>query len=111
MIDGIGVDIVENKRIKNSINDKWLHTVLTNKEIDILNSKKGRKQIEFICGRFASKEAIIKSISKYEEPHFLEIEILNEKNGSPIAIYKNYKFLISISHEKNYTIAFVILLK
>ena len=41
----------------------------------------------------------------------LEINIYNDTNGKPIVKYKNYKIMISISHEDNYAIAFAIIEK
>lgn len=110
MLD-IGIDIVENKRIKRNCSLKFICQILTKKEQLIYKQKKEKQQLEFLCGRFAAKEAIIKAISKYENPHMLEIEILNDKSGKPTVKFKKYKLLISISHEKNYTIAEAILLK
>ena len=104
----IGTDIVENKRIEKSINHDFISKVLTNNEILICNNKVGKKKIEFICGRFCAKEAIIKCLSDYEKVNMLDIEILNNENGKPIAKFKDYKILLSISHEKEYTIAFAI---
>ncbi len=111
MIDNVGIDIIENKRIENNCNKDFIDMILTDKEKKILKFKQGKKKIEFICGRFAGKEAIIKALNKYENPHMKEIEIINEKNGSPKAIFKQYKILITIAHEHNYTIAEAILLK
>ncbi len=111
MIDNIGIDIIENKRIENNYNEEFIDMILTDKEKEIFQLKIGKKKIEFICGRFAAKEAIIKALNKYENPHMKEIEIINEKNGSPKAIFKQYKILITIAHEHNYTIAEAILLK
>lgn len=105
MISGIGIDLVENERIKNSINNNFINMVLTKEEKNIYLKKNKTKQLEFLCGRFAAKEAIIKAVNKLENPHFLEIEILNNKNGSPYVKFKNYHIEISISHEKKYTIA------
>jgi phosphopantetheinyl transferase (holo-ACP synthase) len=90
MIDNIGIDLVENKRIEKSINQEFLNTVLTEKELSIYNKKKGKNALLFL---------------------FQEIEILNKKNGAPYAIFKNYKLLVSISHENNNTIAEAILIK
>ena len=111
MIDNIGIDIIENKRILDSISNDFIDMILTENEYNIYKNKKDKKKLEFLCGRYACKEAIIKAVNEYENPHFKEIEILNKKNGAPYAIFKNYKLLISISHENNYTIAEAILLK
>ena len=111
MIDNIGIDIVTNERIRQSINENFLNKILTFKEQEIYNKKNGNKKLEYLCGRYAAKEAIIKALNKYEITNFQEIEILNDKKGAPIANCKNYNIIISISHEKKYTIAEAIVLK
>jgi holo-[acyl-carrier protein] synthase len=62
-IYGIGVDIVEVKRIKNAIkkNSGFLKRVYTSCEIDYCRSKKKGKYESFTA-RFAAKEAVAKSI-------------------------------------------------
>lgn len=107
----VGIDIVENIRIEKSISTNFVKTILTENELIIYNSKTGNKKIEYLCGRFAAKEAIIKCISDFENPHMLEIEILNNENGKPVVYYKNYDISLSISHEKNYTVAIAIMNK
>ena len=108
MINNVGIDIIENKRIDIN-NSNFINCVLTDKEIEIFKRKKGHKKIEFLCGRFTAKEAIIKALND-ENPHMKEIEILNKKNGAPFAIFKNYNILLSISHEINYTVSIAIVL-
>lgn len=111
MIKGIGIDIVENSRIAKKIDTpNFLEHILTKTELIEYYNLKGKKQLEYLCGRFATKEAIIKALYKHETPHLLDIEILKNPDGSPNAHFKNYKLLISISHEKRYTIAEAILL-
>lgn len=103
---GIGIDIVENHRIEESLSDYLLNFVLSKEELEIYNSKKNKtKKIEFLCGRFAAKEAIIKCLSGVELPFRNELVILNDENGKPFINYKNYNILISISHEKKYSVA------
>ena len=111
MIENIGIDIVENKRIEKSMNDSFINIILTDKEKELYKKKTGRKKIEFLAGRFAAKEAVYKAISSKENPNFHDVEILNRNDNSPYVIYKNYNILISISHENKYTIAEAIVLK
>lgn len=96
----IGCDIVENKRLVD-VSETFINHVLTDKEKEIY---KKRKQVEFLAGRFACKEAIMKSLPNTKELAFTDIEILNDENGKP---YCNIEGIedISISHEKEYTIA------
>ena len=104
----VGIDIVELNRL-----DKpragFVNHVLSKEEIEIYNSYNEIRKKEFLGGRFAAKEAIIKCLSQIEIPNMNEIVILNNKSGKPIAKYKDYNLKISISHEKEYAIAIAIL--
>lgn len=104
----IGIDIVENKRLKDK-NIDFVKKILTIKEIELMNKKTGRQKLEFLSGRFTLKEAIKKTLK--ERVDFNEIEILYDEDSKPIAKYKDYNFSVSISHEENYTVAIAILLK
>ena len=125
-IIGTGVDIVENSRIKKSIeNNSFLNRVFTNKEI--LISKKIKNKISYFAKRFAAKEAFVKSLGtgfRYGL-NLKDISIINDKLGKPSffinkkiknLIKKRFKinsfnFFLSISDEKKYSIAFVVFQK
>ncbi len=94
----IGCDIVENKRLKNK-NQRFIELVLTKNE----QKEYKEKGLSYLTGRFAAKEAIMKCLNNTKELTYHDIEILNNKNGKPITNIKNIE--LSISHEKNYTIA------
>jgi len=116
MIKGMGIDIVELKRIEAIVTRQptFVERILTEKEQRIynqLNAKK-RKQ-EFLAGRFAAKEAFSKAngtgIGKLS---FLDMEILPNKDGAPIlsaTTLKGDKCFVSISHSDEYAIAQVII--
>ena len=123
---GIGVDIVQNSRIKKSItNEKSLLRIFTNDEIN--KSKKTKNKTAFFSKRFAAKEAFSKAlgIGFRETLNFKDISITNNKNGKPSIkinnklynlINKKFKtkkinVLLSISDESEHSIAFVILEK
>ena len=123
-IIGIGVDIIDNKRIKNSIkNRNFLNRVFGSHEL--LKSKNILNKTNYFAKRFAAKEAFVKSIGTgfRDNINFNDIEIYNNKKGSPkIKIsqkiqdilkkkfkLKNYDIHLSLSDEKNHSIAFVIL--
>ena len=123
---GIGVDIVDNSRIKKMIRNKvFLNRVFSNYEI--LNSTKIANKTAFFAKRFAAKEAFSKSLGTgfRNNLNFRDIVIKNNKSGKPFFfITKKIKFLInkqfktkkfnfylSISDEKNYSVAFVIFQK
>ena len=121
---GIGVDVVQNKRIKSLIRDKrFLSRTFGEKEIKI--SQKFLDKTNYFAKRFAAKEAFTKSIGTgmRNNLNFKDIEILNDKIGKPFyykskkinnIIYKkfkinNYDLFLSLSDEKDYSIAFTIL--
>ena len=104
-IKGIGTDIVKNKRVT----DKIAQRFLTNKELEVYNSLPKKLKNTFASGRWAAKEALIKASNKKFKPS--DISILNEKGGKPVVYIKDKltSINVSISHEKRYTIAFVVL--
>jgi holo-[acyl-carrier protein] synthase len=123
---GIGVDIIQNSRIKKSIKSKFfLERIYTKKEIKI--SKKNKNKVSFFSKRFAAKEAFVKALGTgfRNNLNFIDIAIYNDKSGKPkITLTKKLKKLInkifnskkiniflSLSDEKNYSIAFVIIEK
>ena len=125
-IIGNGVDIVNNLRIKNSIkNKKFINRVFTLNEINY--SKKLSNKINYFAKRFAAKEAFVKALGEgfRNNINFNDIEITNDKKGKPmINISRNikkflkskfklqkYKIFLSLSDEKKYSIAYVIINK
>ena len=123
---GVGVDIIENRRIKNSIKSKsFITRTFGSREIKF--SKKISNKSNFFSKRFAAKEAFAKSLGTgfRKDLNFKDIEILNDKMGKPYyfkskkinnLIYKkfkikNYDLFLSISDEKDYSIAFTIIQK
>ena len=121
---GIGVDIIKNARIRKLIkNNKFKSRIYSTKELKL--SKKTKNKIAFFSKRFAAKEAFSKALGTgfSSNLNFKDIEIINDKKGMPkyaenkkiIKIvqrkYKIKKFnsFLSISDEKDYSIAFTIL--
>ena len=117
-----GTDIIEIKRIKESINDlgtKFLERVYTDKEIEYCESKNNQKYQHY-AARFAAKEAVFKAISsrlhnKYDIG-WKNIEVVNDENGRPhaglldIEIQEIEEMDISISHCKEYATANVVVI-
>jgi holo-[acyl-carrier protein] synthase len=121
---GIGVDIVENKRIKNSIkNKKFINRIYSSKELKY--SILIKNKINYFSKRFAAKEAFSKALGTgfRINLNFKDIEIINDKMGKPYyvinqkitkIIYQNFKVknfncFLSISDEKDYSTAFAII--
>ena len=126
MIAGIGVDIVENKRIKLLIkNKKFVERVFSSQEK--LISKNMKSKVNFYSKRYAAKEALSKALGTGigRGINFKDISIKNDNLGKPYyelnsyvkkAIFNSYrvkKFKISLSlaDEKKYSIAFSVIHK
>ena len=124
IIIGNGVDIIKNSRINSSLKIKgFLNRIYTKKEIQ--QGKKLKNRINFYAKRFAAKEAFVKAIGTgfRSEINFIDIEIKNYKNGKPYILLSNklknflkkkfkirkYKVFLSLSDEKDYSIAFVVI--
>ena len=118
---GIGVDIVKNTRIRSSIKNKDFINRIFGKN-EILKSKKITNKINFFSKRFAAKEAFAKALGTgfRNGLNFKDIEIINDKLGKPYYLIspkikklikkkkkiKNFNLFLSISNEKEYSIAF-----
>ena len=123
---GIGVDIIQNKRIKDSIkNHKFKDRIYSVNEIKFSNYSKNK--IGYFSKRFAAKEAFAKALGTgfRDNLNFKDIEIKNDKLGKPYYAktkkitqiikkefkVKNFNCFLSISDEKEYSTAFVIIEK
>lgn len=119
----VGIDIIETKRIEQSIEDlgeDFIKRVYTDKEIKYCESKKANKYQHY-AARFAVKEATFKAVSTLLNDKYSlswkNIETTNDKNGKPnvefIALTKEVErelnkitsLDVSISHIKDYAIA------
>ena len=114
MVLGIGIDIIEIERIKESVDnygESFLNKIYTQTELDYSLSRKNKYQ--HLAARFAAKEAIYKALSSDTDQIYSwqDIEIYNEVNGLPkVKLYgqlKDYLGLekelkISMSHSENY---------
>ena len=121
---GIGVDIIENKRIKSSIkNLNFLNRIYSSNELK--QSILSKNKINYFTKRFAAKEAFAKALGTgfRNNLNFKDIEVINDKMGKPNysktnkikkIVQKNFKVkkfncFLSISDEKEYSIAFTII--
>ncbi len=116
MIKGIGLDIIEIERIKRAVqnNSRFVDRILTKKEIEIYQKfSSPKRQIEFLAGRFAVKEAFAKATAQgIGKLSFQHIEVLPNKNGAPtidVSGYEKEHLLVSITHSKQYAVAQVII--
>ncbi|MGM8216638.1 holo-ACP synthase [Bacillaceae bacterium W0354] len=117
MIKGIGIDIIELKRIENLMNrqPKFIKRILTKREQETLNKLTNpKRKIEYVAGRFAAKEAYSKALGTGigQELSFQTIEILTTLHGAPAVMINGEKtenIFVSISHSKDYAIAQIII--
>ena len=125
---GIGIDIVENYRLKEILLKKksnFKKKIFTINEVTYCEKK--TNSISCYSKRFAAKEAFVKAlgIGFRKNINFKDIEVVNNTYGKPyISInkkiankiktlfkVKKFNILLSISDEKKYSIASVIISK
>ena len=121
---GIGVDLIKNQRIKRLIKkNNFIKRTFSKNEID--HFKKYRNNDNYYSKRFAAKESFSKAFGTgiRNDLNFKDIEILNNKLGKPYFLKnkkidrlidkrfktKKYNLFLSISDEKDYSIAFTTL--
>jgi len=121
---GIGVDIIENKRLKKSIKNKsFLSRLFT--LLEIKNSRSIKDKSIYFSKKFAAKESFSKALGTgfRKGLNFKDVEILNDNLGKPYFRLnnktkkiilkkfkvKNFDIFLSISDEKKYSIAFTMI--
>lgn len=119
MIKGIGVDIIEIDRIKDSVKrygDSFLKKIFTDNEINYCTQKKGLR-IPELAARFSAKEAYSKAMgvgfSGMGHKHgfsWKDVSVVNDKLGKPMIAFKGKilkKAHLSLSHSRDYAVATV----
>lgn len=117
----LGIDIVRNDRIREAVDrfgDRFLSRVYTQEELSYC--KVQRSFYECLSARWACKEAVLKAF--YREfgilLRFKEIEVLGDR-GKParvrilrdLDLLKDVDIVVSLSHERDYSVAVAYLLK
>ena len=123
MIFGIGTDIVDVERIRKLGSlEKFAYKILSLNELEVFKSQIDEKKVTFLAKQFAAKEAVSKALGTGigKDIRFNQIEILRNSDGKP---YLNHdgmittifndlgitKAHVSLSDEKKYVLAFVVL--
>jgi holo-[acyl-carrier protein] synthase len=121
MIYGIGIDMVKNVRIEQAV-ERWgkrfLERVYTEREIAYAYRK--NDPYLSLSVRFAAKEAFIKAFSPGQPIPFTDIEVRNQDTGKPLMEIRGrtgellkqrsiQKIQVSLSHEKDYSVACVVI--
>ncbi len=127
MIYGIGVDIAEINRIEKAVKRfgmAFCYKILHSKEIEVMPSLESSRCIAWIAARFTAKEAAVKALGTgfRNGITFKSIAVLNNSLGKPELFFfdkalefHNKKEIVrthvSLSHERNNAIAYVVLEK
>ena len=114
MIVGHGIDIEELASIQNAVEKRegFAQRVLTDKEMERFASLKGRRQVEYLAGRWSAKEAFSKAMGTgIGKLGFQDLEVLNDEKGAPYFSKSPFSgnVWLSISHAKQFVTASVIL--
>lgn len=118
-----GTDMIEIKRMEQTIRtsgQRFLERVFTANEILYCESRRSSKMQSY-AARFAAKEAVVKALGTgiAKGIEFQDVEIENKPSGCPtVKLHNNAKrvaeeegiqeFAISISHCKDYAVAYVV---
>tara|TARA_B110000495_G_C22580224_1_gene348574 strand:- start:106 stop:492 length:387 start_codon:yes stop_codon:yes gene_type:complete len=121
MMIGLGIDIIDNRRIKKTIDrfgDRFIKKYFSISEINKSNQRKN--SVNYFAKRYAAKEACAKALGTgfTNKTNWKDIEIMNDINGKPyINLYNNAlnrlkqmsdkecNIFLSLSDERNYSIA------
>lgn len=114
MIFGHGIDIEELASIQHAVEKRegFAQRILTDKEMERFASLKGRRQIEYLAGRWSAKEAFSKAMGTgIGKLGFQDLEVLNNERGAPYFSKSPFagKVWLSISHTDQFVTASVIL--
>ena len=117
MIKGIGTDIVSIARIAEAVathGDTFYSRILTAEEL--AQCKKRKDKIAYLAKRYAAKESIAKALGcgLGEALSFKDIVIGHLESGAPTVIINRAPFSslnvhLSLSDEKEYAVAFAII--
>jgi holo-[acyl-carrier protein] synthase len=120
MIRGIGVDIIEVDRIRQSVEEsgeEFLNRVFTQPEIEYCSSKSNRYQ--HLAARFAAKEAVSKALATGWAGDFRwkDVEVMNDPSGQPrVTLHGRLReklasaaILLSLSHSDHHVVAMALI--
>lgn len=122
MVLGIGVDLVRIDRFKMNNLDGFIKRYFNTKEIKNFDEQNFSAKIEYYASRFAAKEAFSKALGTGLKSFKLsDIYVENNSDGKPLikleaslqkkleSMFGKYNLNISITHEKEYAAAFVVI--
>jgi holo-[acyl-carrier protein] synthase len=120
MIDAVGVDITDVKRIKSALErwgERFVARTFSKRETEYC--RRHRDEALRFAARFAAKEAFIKCMGSARGIRWNEIELLNNRAGKPhfhlsdsiqnkLNERKILKIHVSVTHTEEYAVAFVV---
>ncbi|MCY4413387.1 MAG: holo-ACP synthase [Alphaproteobacteria bacterium] len=124
MIVGVGCDVVDIRRIEkiwNRYKYVFVERYFIGEEVQRAHSMRAPSVPAFLASRFAAKEAFVKAIGSGFSNGIVpkNIEVCSHKTGEPylrlhgaalrLLQVKNAKTYVTISHEKEYAMSFVVL--
>lgn len=114
MMIGHGIDLQEISAIEQAYQKRpnFAKKVLTDKELERFSSLTGKRQMEYLAGRWSAKEAFAKAMGTgIGQLGFQDIEIVNDAKGAPQLTCPQFsgKIWLSISHSANFVVASVVL--
>jgi len=125
MIMGVGHDVVEIDRIRRMLERdsgrRFMERVLHGSELELARGKEGRLA-EFVAGRFAAKEAVVKALGCGigAAVGFGDVSILPDEWGKPCCslsdkawerlglLQADVRVHVSITHERSIASAFAV---
>ena len=120
MICGIGTDISEVKRFQKWVDNSHIYKRFFN-EKEIMEKGSNSAKCQHYAARFAAKEAFSKALGTGIVFELKDVYITNDELGKPLLNvegkaadilkdkFGNCNLHISLSHEKEYAVAFVII--
>lgn len=114
MIVGHGIDLQEIAAVASAYdkNPRFAAKVLTERELATFKTYSGKRQMEYLAGRWAAKEAFSKAYgSGIGRLRFQDLEVLNNGQGAPYFSQSPFEgpSFVSISHSAGFVQASVIL--
>ncbi len=120
MVESIGVDIIELKRIEQTVSrfgTRFTQRILSDAERDKMSRRPDA--IAYLAGRFAAKEAVMKALGSFFDSgvQLRDIEILNDTEGRPYVrlperlqtVLQKKTILLSISHSRDNAVAMALI--
>lgn len=120
MIYSVGIDLIETERIRRALDnwgEKFVGRLLGEEERILYRDKQNK--VQFMAGRLAAKEAIMKALGSFFDSgvHLRDIQVLNDLYGKPYVHLEDAirerildkEIKISITHERKMAAAVAVL--